>query len=309
MRGPLTLAGGRSVSAILNRLLFKDARHYQILTLAAVLAFGLAMRAFAISPLQIGAIAAAALAAQYLGSFMTATRFDPRSALITALSLSLLLRADGVTPLIIAALIGVGSKFMFRIHDKHIFNPANAGIVALLLLSEGPLLDAVWTTPGQWGTALWFAMLLAGAGLFVTYRAARFDVPLIFLGAFAVLIFARALWLGDPLSIPFLRLQNGALILFAFFMISDPKTTPDGAVARAVFAASAALIAYILTYHFYIADGLFYALAIVCIARPLLEAFNPAKRYQWGDPVSPLSLPARLKHKRKEPAPQALPAE
>lgn len=264
------------------------------------------MRAFAISPVQVAAIAGAALFAQYLGSFMTATRFDPRSALVTTLSLSLLLRADGVAPLIIAALIGVGSKFMLRLNDKHIFNPANAGIVALLLLSEGPLPDAAWTTPGQWGTALWFAMLLAGAGLFVTYRAARFDVPLIFLGVFAALIFARALWLGDPLAIPFLRLQNGALILFAFFMISDPKTTPDGAIARAVFSVGAALIAYILTYHFYIADGLFYALAIVCIMRPILEWIDPAPHYRWGDRVS---FPTFKRRQNKPAAPHPLPAE
>ncbi len=295
------------VNAFLTNTIFKDPRHFQILALSSVLVMGLFLRAFAISPAQITAIAVAALSAQYLGSFMTATRFDPRSALVTTLSLSLLLRADGVTPLVIAALVGVGSKFMFRIHNKHIFNPANAGIVALLLLSQGPMLDAAWTTPGQWGTALWFAMLIAGAGLFVTYRAARFDVPLVFLAAFATLIIARALWLGDPLSIPLLRLQNGALILFAFFMISDPKTTPDGAIARAVFAASAALIAYVMTYHFYITDGLFYALAIVCVARPILEMFNPAPRYNWGDSVRAPTLPRNPL--RRAPHPHSLPAE
>lgn len=279
------------------------------MALAAILAAGLALRAFAITPAQIAGIGAAALLAQFLGSLMTATRFDPRSALVTTLSLSLLLRADGMTPLMIAALIGVGSKFMLRFNHKHIFNPANAGIVALLLLSEGPLLDAAWTTPGQWGTALWFAMLIAGAGLFVTYRAARFDVPLIFLGMFAALIFARAIWLGDPLTIPLLRLQNGALILFAFFMISDPKTTPDGAMSRTVFSAGAALIAYLLTYHFYIADGLFYALAIVCIARPLLEWLDPAPRYQWGDPVKLPALIVPSKRRLKRAPPHPLPAE
>ena len=69
------------------------------MALAAILAAGLALRAFAITPAQIAGIGAAALLAQYLGSLMTATRFDPRSALVTTLSLSLLLRADGMTPL------------------------------------------------------------------------------------------------------------------------------------------------------------------------------------------------------------------
>ena len=40
------------------------------------------------------------------------------------------------------------------------------------------------------------------------------------------LVFGRSLWLGEPMSIPLHRLQNGALLLFTFFMISDPRTTP-----------------------------------------------------------------------------------
>ncbi len=56
------------------------------------------------------------------------------------------------------------------------------------------LTDAAWTSPGQWGNAVWFAALLAGVGMFCAYRAARFDAPLIFLRVFASLMIARALW-------------------------------------------------------------------------------------------------------------------
>lgn len=262
------------------KAIFKDPRVYQILTLSGVLAFGLTMRAFEIAPIHIFAIAAAACATQWLGSFLIAVRPDFKSALITALSLTLLLRADSAWPLMAAATIAIGSKFTLRLNGKHIFNPANIGIVTMVLLT-----DLAWTTPGQWGTAVWFAALLAGAGMFVTYRAARFDVPLVFLGVFAALIFGRALWLGDPLSIPLLRLENGALVLFAFFMISDPKTTPDGPLARTLFTSGAALLAYILTFHFHLADGLFFSLAIACAVRPLIEMVSPAPRYQWGDQV------------------------
>ncbi len=282
--------------------LFRDPRHYQILTLAGLLAFGWGTGAFEIAPNQFVAVALAACAAQALGSFLIAIKPDFRSALITALSLSLLLRADAAWPLAAAAAIAVGSKFSLRLYGKHIFNPANIAMVAMLLAT-----DAVWTTPGQWGTAIWFAALLAGAGLFVTYRAARFDVPLIFLGVFAALLFLRALWLGDPLSIPLLRLQNGALILFAFFMISDPKTTPDGSIARAFFAAGAAFLAYLLIFHFFIADGLFYSLAIMCLVRPALEWADPAPHYRWGDPVRAPPIfrrrQARAAPARTHPAP------
>jgi enediyne biosynthesis protein E5 len=261
----------------------KDPRIYQIVTLSGLLAFGWTAHAFEIDPVQFAAIIIASCATQWLGSVLIATRPDFKSPLITALSLTLLLRADAIWPLAAAAAIAIGSKFALRLGGKHVFNPANIGIVAMVLFT-----DVAWTTPGQWGTAVWFAALLAGAGLFVTYRSARFDVPLVFLGVYAALVLGRALWLGDPLAIPLLRLENGALILFAFFMISDPKTSPDGAIARAVFAGGAAVLAYLMMFHFYIADGLFYALAIMCIARPLLEWADPAPHYRWGDPVAPL---------------------
>jgi len=272
----------------------RDPRIYQIAVLSGLLVFGWSARAFEIEPLQFLAIVAACCATQWLGSFLIAIRPDFRSPLITALSLTLLLRADAVWPLAAAGALAVGSKFALRLDGKHIFNPANFGILAMVLLA-----DSAWTSPGQWGAAVWLAALLAGLGLFVAYRAARIDVPLIFLSVFAALMFARALWLGDPLAIPLLRLQNGALILFAFFMISDPKTTPDGAIARALFAAGAAALAYALTFHFFIADGLFYALALMCVARPALDWLDPAPHYRWGDPVpqfrrprTPRSVPA-----------------
>jgi Na+-transporting NADH:ubiquinone oxidoreductase subunit NqrB len=281
---------------------FRDPRHYQILTLSGLLVFGWTAGVFEIAPNQFIAIVASACLAQAIGSFLIATRPDFRSALVTALSLSLLLRADAVWPLALAAMIAIGSKFALRLNGKHIFNPANVAIVAMVLST-----DAAWTTPGQWGTAIWFAAALAGAGMFVTYRAARFDVPLIFLGTFAALIFARALWLGDPLTIPLLRLQNGALILFAFFMISDPKTTPDGSIARAFFAAGAAILTYVLIWHFFVTDGLFYSLAAMCLVRPLLEWADPAPHYRWGDPVRAPPCLKRLRPKRaptpKHPAP------
>ncbi len=284
--------------------LLRDPRHYQILTLGCLLAFGWLSGAFEIASGQFIAIVAAACAAQVLGSFLIATKPDFRSALITALSLSLLLRADAVWPLALAAALAIASKFALRLGDKHIFNPANFAIVAMVLAT-----DAAWTTPGQWGTAIWFAALLAGAGLFVTYRAARIDVPLIFLGVFAILLFARALWLGDPLSIPVLRLQNGALILFAFFMISDPKTTPDGSIARAAFAAGAAILTYILIWHFFVTDGLFYSLAIMCVIRPALEWADPAPHYRWGDPVRAPPVLKRLKARRAPARNHPAPAE
>lgn len=256
-----------------------DPRWFQIASLSALLAFGLSQRAFSIAPLEMATIFVSAIATQWGMSSVLSIRFEAKSALITSLSLTLLLRANELWPLAAAAFIAIASKFLIRAGGKHLFNPANIGIVATTLAT-----DAAWTTPGQWGTALWLAALMAGAGSFVTYRASRLDTPLVFLAAFSAMIIARALWLGDPMSIPLNRLQNGALILFAFFMISDPKTTPDGLISRAIFTTATAALAYVLIYHFHQSDGLFSALAIACLARPALDAADQARRRRRIDP-------------------------
>ena len=92
------------------RAFLKDPRLYQILTLSGLLAFGLAARAFEIAPAHLLAALGGACVAQWLGSFMIATRPDFKSPVITALSLTLLLRADEAWPLAIAAAIAIGSQ-------------------------------------------------------------------------------------------------------------------------------------------------------------------------------------------------------
>ncbi|MCB2113903.1 MAG: RnfABCDGE type electron transport complex subunit D [Parvularculaceae bacterium] len=267
-----------------------DPRIFQIAALSSLLAFGAFVRAFNIELIEFMIIAITAISTQWIMSMIFAVRFEAKSAMITALSLTLLLRAEALWPLAAAAFIAIASKFLVRAGGKHVFNPANIAIVAMTLATS-----QAWTTPGQWGTAVWLAALIAGAGSFVAWRASRLDVPLIFLGVFAALLFARAIWLGDPLSIPMLRLQNGALVLFAFFMISDPKTTPDGLPLRMAFAGGTAVLAYLFVFHLYESDGVFYALAVACLVRPLIELFDRARRYEWRDnSISPDERPFRI---------------
>lgn len=267
-----------------------DPRHYQIFVLSLLLATGIFLFDFPVSLVGTILIFSASMVTQAAMSRFVARMpwlaIDWRSPFITSLSLTLLLRANpesvfSLWPLAAAAVIAIGSKFLIRVAGKHIFNPANIGIVSMILLT-----DQAWTTPGQWGPVLIGAFAMAGLGLLVTSKAARADVPLLFMGFYAALLFGRALWLGDPLAIPLLNLQSGALLLFAFFMISDPMTTPDGLKGRVLFCALTALIAYILQYHFFISDGLFYALALTCLIRPVIDLTARLPAYRWPTPSS-----------------------
>lgn len=258
---------------------FRDARHFQIAGQALILAVGFLARDFNVTGAQIGAALATAMVVQWLGSTMHAVRFDWRSPLISTLSLALLLRSNDLWPFAFAAAVAIGSKFALRSGGAHVFNPANAGIVAALLFS-----DDVWTSVGEWGTAPWFALLIAALGAIVTWRASRLDTPIVFLGVYSALLFARAIYLGDPFSIPAMRLMSGELILFAFFMISDPRTTPDALPPRVVFIAATAALAYTLQFHFFIDDGLFFAPALIAAMRALTGLGGARQHYEWGRP-------------------------
>src|SRR5262245_53907777 len=146
-----------------------DPRLYQIAVLASLLLYGMAHLGFDVSPGRAVAILAAALATQLACTTLAARpTFDPRSALISGLSLCLLLRTNDPGLAVLAAVVAVASKFLLRVGNKHVFNPTNFAIVAMMLAT-----GQVWASPGQWGSAAVFAFLLAAAGGVVVHRAER----------------------------------------------------------------------------------------------------------------------------------------
>jgi Na+-translocating ferredoxin:NAD+ oxidoreductase RnfD subunit len=111
-------------------------------------------------------------------------------------------------------------------------------------------------------------------------------VTLAFLAAWTALLCGRAAWLGDPWSIPLHQLQSGALLLFSFFMISDPKTTPDSRAGRLLFALLVAAGAYYVQFKLFRPNGLLWSLAALSPLVPLLDRVLPGPRYEWSRPRS-----------------------
>lgn len=261
----------------------QDPRHYQIAVLTSLAAFGVVALDFGIHLENAVIIAATALSAQLLlTAHFRLPRFDPLSPLITSLSLTLLLRTDEIGLAAAAAAIAIASKFLIRFRGKHVFNPANLALATLALLSEG-----AWISPGQWGSAALSAFALACLGLIVITRARRAETSISFLSVYAGLVFGRALWLGDPLAIPLHQLQNGALLIFAFFMISDPKTAPDSPLGRVLFAAIVATIAFIMQFFYYEPSGPVFALFACAPAVPIIDGLLRGPSYEWTPPSAP----------------------
>src|SRR5205814_7013796 len=208
-------------------------------------------------------------------------------ALISGLSLCLLLRTTRADLAALAAIVTIAGKFLIRARGKHLFSPTNGGIVAMLLIT-----NQVWVSPGQWGAPAFFAFLMACAGSLVVNRAARADVTYAFIACYCALLFGRSLYLGEPLTIPFHRLESGALLLFTFFMISDPKTTPDSRAGRVLFAALVAFGAWYVQFRLFRTNGLLWSLAACSMAVPLIDQLLPGSRYSWSPATSgPISTP------------------
>lgn len=280
MAHSVTMSNALNEMPGLSRL---DARYFQIVSLTGLLIVGLWGLHFDQKPAAFLMIASAALLTQAVCTWVFGLpRFDPLSPLITSLSLTILLRADQPAFLVLAAVMAMASKFLIRSRGKHIFNPANFAITALILTGQA------WISPAQWGSTTWLAFLIASLAGLVLSRAKRADIALAFLGTYVALLFLRAFYLGDPIAIPVKQMQSGAVLLFAFFMISDPKTVPDRRCMRILFAVLVAALAHYLVFWRYRPEGLMYALFFLTPLVPVLDRLKPVlleMRFTWARPT------------------------
>ena len=284
----------------------RDPRVYQIVALSTLLVLGLFRFGFDIPLSHVAITLMGALAGQWLATRMgwpsssaastSRQSFEWRSALISGLSLCLLLRTRQPLWMAVAGLVAVGSKFALRVPraggggSKHLLNPTNGAIVILLLIGA-----PVWVSPSQWGHHLALAFGVAGFGSLVVHRSARSDVSLAFLAAWAALLFGRAAYLGQAWAAPLHQLESGSLALFAFHMISDPKTTPDSRAGRLVFACLVALGAGFVQFVLYRTNGLLWSLATFSLLVPLLDRWLPGRGFEWSAPGTG-AIPSEVRH-------------
>ncbi len=264
----------------------RDPRHYQIVILLFLIGLGVLQFRFDIPWWHAVGTVGAALLSQFVFDKINGRTFDFRSPLISSMSLTMLLRTGSVSLSILAGFLAVASKYLIRVDGKHVFNPANFGIVMVAVF-----FSSAWVSPGQWGTAPLLALFVAGLGVLVTTRAKSLDLTAGFLCSYAFLVFGRALWLGDPLSIPLHQLQNGALLIFAFFMISDPKTTPNARSGRIIYAALVAGLGFVLQFFFYHSAGVIYALILTAPLVPFIDRIFKAELYEWPTRLKPTFKP------------------
>src|SRR5262245_402299 len=184
------------------------------------------------------------------------------------------------------AAISLLSKYAIKFHGSHIFNPSNFGLVLCFLLlgpEHAEPLDFWWGPMSPW-MALALAIIVGG-GLAILIRLRLIVIAVAFWVTFAaalavLMAFGHAFtarWHLGPVTGHYfwwVLVTSPEVLVFLFFMITDPKTTPKSTTGRVAYAVAIGLLGVLLIApaqtEFWAKVALLGALAIVCAARPLL---------------------------------------
>ncbi len=199
------------------------------------------------------------------------------SAHITALAVAMLTYSnDRLMPVVFATAAAMASKAIFRVRvgsgTRHFLNPSNFGItLTLLLFPSVGVVQPYHFTENLSGAGDWLLPgLIVVTGTLLNARITR-RMPLIaaWVSGFALQGALRSLIFGTPLTAALLPLTGVTFVLYTFYMVTDPGTTPSSNVGQVVFGAAVAA-AYGLLLVMHVVFGLFFALTIVCAARGVM---------------------------------------
>ncbi len=260
--------GDKDVPLILpNR---RDARLHTAAVIISIHIIGITALGFRVSVPQIlSAIVTAGVIDVVLTFRQSGKLVWPASGMLTGSGVALILRLVGMNSGDYwswagwhwFALVAGGSlltKYLIKYRGSHVFNPSNVGLVlAFLLVGSETLepLDFWWAPMGFWmGLAY---LLIVGGGILITRRLALLEMALAYwivlaagLGVLSVSGHCMiASWSSTPVCDTrfwVTLVTSPEILIFLFFMITDPKTIPSGRAARVAFAAGVGLLSVLL---------------------------------------------------------------
>jgi len=199
------------------------------------------------------------------------------SAYITGISVGILIRSPEFWPYALCSAIAITSKYVIRWRGRHLWNPSNLAISAMLLLVP----EYVATLMIQWGNAVWPMVVIWALGLAIVYRVKRFHITATYVCSFVFLSWARTFFTGHSFLAEVAPITGPMYQLFIFFMITDPKTTVKPRWAQCVVAGLVAVAEMILR----LAENVhapYYALSIVGPAALAAEIYWTGNRRGRG---------------------------
>ena len=317
---------GREYAVILPSL--RDPRMHVAAVLVTLQVLGQTVLGFRLSVAQILiCLLTGALIEFVVAFFKDSAIMWPASGLLTGNSTAFILRTPGtlhgqwwsthgIWIFVGVVAISMASKYLIRWRGRHIFNPSNLGLV-LAFVALGPKLtepqDLWWIPPGPW-LIVTYAVLLIG-GLLIAWELRLLGLELAFMAGFAAFTaLALALvpdhcmvasWHVAPMcgrELWQILVTSPELLVFGLFMVPDPRTVPDGRVARVAFGILVAILAVLLigptTLEFWTKTAILASLVIACALRFVVARFlaplEGRERHRAGRRRPGWRLPAAL---------------
>jgi hypothetical protein len=214
------------------------------------------------------------------------------SAHISGLAVGMLLYANQrLWPVAFAAAAAIASKSLFRVpmgrKTLHFLNPSNFGIsLTLLLFPWIGIAPPYHFTENLTGAGYWVLPgIIVCSGTFLNARFTK-RLPLIaaWLSCFMAQAWLRHWLFGARIQSALLPMTGVAFVLYTFYMVTDPATTPNSTRAQICFGAAVAFT-YGLLMVSHIVFGLFFALSIVCVLRGISIAVRACVERRAEVPV------------------------
>jgi len=255
-----------------------DPRYYQIGFQTVFLIFGIWVLGWHTEWQRVAIYFVTCLTTQFIINLITKSSMHSlKSAFITALGLGLLLNTHNLQIACLAGIIAITSKSIIRFKGKHIFNPANIGILVAVVVTQ-----KAWISPGQWGSHPFFPLAIIVAGTIILTKVKRVETGFIFYGVLILLELGRQyFYLGWPLDAWWHRVSNGSILVYALFMITDPKTTPNHRTARIIWAVILAITTFIIGNSMQLYAAPIYALFLLSPLTAVFDKLFHENKFQW----------------------------
>jgi Na+-translocating ferredoxin:NAD+ oxidoreductase RnfD subunit len=230
------------------------------------------------SPKTLLAIATSIVTELILGRIFIGKYPNLASAYITGISVGILIRSPAFWPYALCAAIAITSKYVIRVHGRHLFNPSNFGICVMLFFTA----ESVAMLSIQWGNNLWPMVVIWILGSAILWRAKRLHISAVYVVSFFALAFLRAWITHDPWQSEIAPITGPEYQLFIFFMITDPRTTLRSKRGQCLVAFLVAVVEMLLRFDQSIYAPL-YALFLVGPPSLLFETLLGSRRGKTPD--------------------------
>jgi Na+-translocating ferredoxin:NAD+ oxidoreductase RnfD subunit len=201
------------------------------------------------------------------------------SAYITGISVGMLVRTPVAWPFVLGSVLSIASKYVLRVRGRHLWNPSNFGLCALLILAPA----TVTVLSIQWGNQVWPLIEIWVLGGVILWRLERLHLCAAYVGSFLLLAGVRSAITGVPWLATIAPITGPMYQLFIFFMITDPRTTVRRRRGQYAVVVLIALVETVLRLRNVVYAPL-YALFVVGPPALLFELWRDAKPQPTGRP-------------------------